>query len=133
MNQLNEPGRTDSVLGDYVILAHQLLDTLDEEKTALSGRDFDELVRCAAAKTEICQKLETLGKEAQVGDCTQLKQLLAEIKERNLRNGALLNQSAIHNQQAMAILFGNHKLPSATYGSDGAIPTDATTGSLGRA
>lgn len=156
MSRLSPLAELECILDQQLSQAKQLRNVLEREWTAVSNREFDELDVCCAKKTTLSNELDSLECQRRTisshlqrenqslqsalskTDSLQkkwleLKNVLTEIKDRNIHNGILINQCAVHNKQSLTVMFGKGEAKDSTYHSSGAYSEAPTTGSIGRA
>jgi flagellar biosynthesis protein FlgN len=122
-----------TVLDEMSATATQLINILDEEREALEAADAKALNRSGEAKQMLLRRLEQLDVErlhlsntsseaAQQTDSIwrDLLKLLALCRDKNQRNGALVNQRLTQVRRALCVLTGNDSQAS-TYGQNGAV------------
>jgi flagellar biosynthesis/type III secretory pathway chaperone len=130
------------VLGEQIRHAEAMLDALAREHGALAAGDTDALGAASSAKAEIVETLERLEVErrelaAVVGDearaaaeWQRLRTLVAECKQRNDKNGALLKARADNVRVALKALRGDEP---ELYGRSGRAPAPNGARPLGTA
>jgi flagella synthesis protein FlgN len=122
-----------TVLDEMSATATQLINVLDEEREALEAADAKALNRSGEAKQMLLRRLEQLDVErlhlsntsteaAQQTDSIwrDLLKLLAVCRDKNQRNGALVNQRLTQVRRALSVLTGNDS-QIGTYGQNGAV------------
>jgi flagella synthesis protein FlgN len=122
-----------TVLDEMSATTTQLINILDEERQALECADSKALNRSGEAKQMLLRRLEQLDVErlhlSNTGnDATQqtdsiwrdLLKTLAVCRDKNQRNGALVNQRLTQVRRALSVLTGNDSQAS-TYGQNGAV------------
>lgn len=130
------------VLGEQIRCAEAMLDALASENAALVASQPDALGTASAAKAQIVETLErleakrqalaaALGDEARAAaEWQRLRGLIAECKQRNDKNGALLKARAENVRVALKTLRGNEP---ELYGRTGRAPTAGGARPLGTA
>jgi len=103
------------ILVEQIRCADAMRAALTREHAALVGGSPDELEAASAAKAQLVEALETL--ETRRRECSadsqgdpkwqQLRDVIAECKEQNLRNGALLKARAANVRVALNALRGS--------------------------
>lgn len=108
----------DTVLAEQVRCAGLMLEALDREHQALVGGGPDDVANASNAKAELVEALETLESRrcaltADGGDALlesvewrRLRELVADCRRRNQRNGALLKARADNVRVALNALRG---------------------------
>jgi flagella synthesis protein FlgN len=132
-----------AVLGEQIRCAEAMLATLARENRALVDSNPDELGTATAVKAEIVETLEKLEARRRTYAATldaasapggaewhRLRSLIAQCKEQNQRNGALLNARAEHLRAALKTLRG---ADLDLYGPEGRTPARAAARPLGTA
>jgi flagellar biosynthesis protein FlgN len=122
-----------TVLDEMSATTTQLINILDEERQALECADSKALNRSGEAKQMLLRRLEQLDVErlhlSNTGnDATQqtdsiwrdLLKTLAVCRDKNQRNGALVNQRLTQVRRALSVLTGNDS-QAGTYGQNGAV------------
>jgi flagellar biosynthesis protein FlgN len=122
-----------TVLDEMSATTKQLVNILDEEREALECADAKALNRSGEAKQMLLRRLEQLDVErlhlsktsneaAQQTDSIwrDLLKSLAVCREKNQRNGALVNQRLTQVRRALCVLTGNDS-QVGTYGQNGAV------------
>ena len=122
-----------TVLDEMSATATQLIDILDEEREALECADAKALNRSGEAKQMLLRRLEQLDVErlhlsntsseaAQQTDSIwrDLLKSLAVCRDKNQRNGALVNHRLTQVRRALSVLTGNDS-QVGTYGQNGAV------------
>jgi flagellar biosynthesis protein FlgN len=122
-----------TVLDEMSATATQLINILDEEREALEAADAKALNRSGEAKQMLLRRLEQLDVErlhlsntsseaAQQTDSIwrDLLKLLAVCRDKNQRNGALVNQRLTQVRRALSVLTGSDS-QIGTYGQNGAV------------
>jgi flagellar biosynthesis protein FlgN len=122
-----------TVLDEMGATTTQLISILDEEREALECADAKALNRSGEAKQMLLRRLEQLDVErlhlsntsseaAQQTD-SQWRDLLKSLsvcRDKNQRNGALVNQRLTQVRRALSVLTGNDS-QIGTYGQNGAV------------
>jgi flagellar biosynthesis/type III secretory pathway chaperone len=103
------------ILVEQIRCADAMRAALTREHAALVGGSADELEAASAAKAQLVEALEAL--ETRRRECSadsqsdpkwqQLRDVIAECKEQNLRNGALLKARAANVRVALNALRGS--------------------------
>jgi flagellar biosynthesis/type III secretory pathway chaperone len=129
-----------AVLLEQIRCADAMREALTREHAALVGGKTDELDAATAAKARLVEALEALearrralagSAAAQSGpEWQQLRDLVAECKEQNLRNGALLKGRADNVRVALNALRGGGP---DLYSPRGQAPTQSVPRPLGTA
>jgi flagellar biosynthesis protein FlgN len=122
-----------AVLNEMSATIAQLIKVLDEERDALDCADAKALNRSGEAKQMLMRRLEQLDVErlhlnstsaeaAQQVDAQwrELLKSLAECRDKNQRNGALVNQRLTQVRRALSVLTGTDS-QMGTYGQNGAV------------
>jgi flagella synthesis protein FlgN len=122
-----------TVLDEMSATTTQLVNVLDEEREALECADAKALNRSGEAKQMLLRRLEQLDVErlhlsnanseaAQQTDSIwrDLLTSLAVCRDKNQRNGALVNQRLTQVRRALSVLTGNDS-QAGTYGQNGAV------------
>lgn len=130
------------VLGEQIRHAEAMLDTLERENAALVASDAEALGAASTAKAGIVEALERLEAKRQAlaaavsdetrasGDWQRLRTLIAECKQRNDKNGALLKARADNVRVALKSLRGAEP---ELYGRSGRAPAGNGARPLGTA
>jgi flagellar biosynthesis protein FlgN len=130
-----------TVLGEEIRCAEAMLGTLARENQALLAGNPDELTTATDAKSKLVDALEALecrrraitATAASQGDDAQwqeLRRLLADCKEQNQRNGALLKARADNLRIALKTLRGTEP---DLYSATGRAPARSDARPLGTA
>jgi flagella synthesis protein FlgN len=129
-----------TVLGEQVRCAEAMLETLTRESQALADGDHDGLALATDAKTKLVDALEkleskrsTLSQEHDAANATEwqrLRELIAQCKERNQRNGTLLKARAENVRIALKTLRGSEP---GLYSATGRTPSHTDARTLGTA
>lgn len=129
-----------AVLHEQIRCAEAMLETLTRESQALADGDHDGLSLATDAKAKLVDALEKLESErgalAQQGEAPsatawqRLRELVAECKERNQRNGTLLKARAENVRIAIKTLRGSEP---ELYGATGRTPSRTDARTLGTA
>lgn len=137
-----------AVLTEQIRCAQAMLGALTRESDALAGGDAEHLNAAGAEKAQLVETLEALEAErrtlvaaisADTGvnggahpepQWQSLLQLVAECKEQNQRNGALLKARAEHVRSALRLLRGAEP---QFYAASGLSPALRSARSLGSA
>jgi flagella synthesis protein FlgN len=129
-----------TVLGEQIRCAQAMLETLTRESQALADGDHDGLGRATDAKAKLVDALEqleaqrrTLSQEdapASTTEWQRLRELVAECKERNQRNGTLLKARAENVRIALKTLRGSEP---ELYSATGRTPSHTDARTLGTA
>lgn len=122
-----------TVLDEMSATTTQLINVLDEEREALGSADAKALNRAGEAKQMLMRRLEQLDVErlhlsntnADVAQQTDpiwrdLLKTLTVCRDKNQRNGALVNQRLTQVRRALSVLTGNDS-QAATYAQNGAV------------
>jgi len=118
--QSMEPSQRDAgaVLSEQVRCAEALLEALEREHKALVGGSPDDVANTSNAKAELVEALEALeaqrralataGADSQLdsAEWQRLRDLIADCKQRNQRNGTLLKARADNVRVALNALRG---------------------------
>ena len=123
-----------AVLGDMGVAAKQLIAVLDEEREALQRADADALNRVGETKQLLMRQLEQLDVErlhlseasataAQHTDPAwrELLGSLAICRDKNQRNGTLVNLRLSLVRRALSALTGNDAQGANIYGQNGSV------------
>jgi flagellar biosynthesis protein FlgN len=123
-----------TVLDEMGATTTQLISILDEERVALESADAKALNHTGEAKQMLLRRLEQLDVERlhlsnSSSEATQqndsiwrdLLKSLATCRDKNMRNGALVNQRLIQVRRALSVLTGNDSQKAGTYGQNGAV------------
>lgn len=131
-----------TVLGEQIRCAEAMLDALARESQALAASQPEDLSTATADKTKLVETLEGLearraklsaavGEEARAAaEWQRLHKLIAECKERNDKNGALLKARADNVRVVLKTLRGEEP---EFYGRKGLTPSRADARPLGKA
>jgi flagella synthesis protein FlgN len=129
-----------AVLGEQIRCAEAMLETLTRESQALADGDHDGLNLATDAKAKLVDALEkleserrTLSRQDDPSGATEwqrLRELVAECKERNQRNGTLLKARAENVRIALKTLRGSEP---ELYGATGRTPSRTDARTLGTA
>lgn len=130
------------VLGEQIRNAEAMVAALDRENAALVASDTEALGSASASKAALVETLERLETERQAlaaavrdetrasDDWQRLRSLIAECKERNDKNGALLKARADNVRVALKTLHGSEP---ELYGRTGQAPARNGARPLGTA
>jgi flagella synthesis protein FlgN len=139
---INHSHQLIDVLGEQIRCAEAMLEALTRENDALVASQAEALGAASTAKAAIVETLEGLETKRQalaaiVGDevraateWQRLRALIAECKQRNEKNGALLNARADNVRVALKTLRGGEP---ALYGRSGHAPAQGGVRPLGTA
>ena len=136
----NDSQRLSAVIGEQLRCAEAMLEALTRENQALASGDASALDSATATKAELVDALEKLESErlelAALGDAAaaaewqQLREVVAQCKEQNQRNGLLLKARAENVRIALKTLRGTEP---ELYGATGRAPSRAGARTLGTA
>jgi flagella synthesis protein FlgN len=132
--------RLTAVLDEQIRCAEAMLETLDRESKALACGDHDELGAATDSKARLVEALEkleserrNLTEEATLGSSQEwqrLRELVTECKNRNQRNGTLLQARAQSVRIALKTLRGSEP---DLYGATGRASAHTDARKLGTA
>lgn len=132
--------RLGAVIGEQLRCAEAMLDALTRENQALAGGDASALDSATATKAELVDALEKLESErrklaeqddgGETGAWQRLRDVVAQCKEQNQRNGLLLKARAENVRIALKTLRGTEP---ELYGATGRAPSRAGARTLGTA
>ena len=136
----NDPQRLGAVLGEQIRCAQAMLETLAQENHALTAGDQNALSAASDAKAKLVDALEQLEVErrelaqldgtSNAADWQRLRDLIAQCKEQNQRNGTLLTARAENVRVALKTLRGSEP---DIYGASGRTPSRVDARTLGTA
>jgi len=136
----NDSQRLSAVIGEQLRCAEAMLEALTRENQALASGDASALDSATATKAELVDALEKLESErlelAALGDAAaaaewqQLREVVAQCKEQNQRNGLLLKARAENVRIALKTLRGSEP---ELYSATGRTPSRADARTLGTA
>jgi flagellar biosynthesis/type III secretory pathway chaperone len=137
---VSNPERCNTVIGEQIRCAEQMLEALARENAALVANDADSLAAATKAKTELVDVLERLEAERRtlvephdtraVESRQRLHESIARCKEQNERNGLLLKARAENVRIALQTLRGGEP---TLYGASGRMPARTDARPLGTA
>lgn len=129
-----------AVLSEQIRCAEAMLETLTRESQALADGDHDGLGLATDTKAKLVDALEKLESKrrtlspqddaASTTEWQRLRQLIAECKERNQRNGTLLKARAENVRIALKTLRGSEP---ELYSATGRTPSHTDARTLGTA
>lgn len=132
--------RLNAVLDEQIRCAEAMLETLDRESRALAGGNHDELGAATDGKARLVEALEkleserrNLTEEVDLGgsqEWQRLRELVTECKNRNRRNGTLLQARAESVRIALKTLRGSEP---DLYGATGRASARTEARKLGTA
>jgi flagella synthesis protein FlgN len=132
--------RLGAVIGEQLRCAEAMLEALTRENQALAGGDASALDSATATKAELVDALEKLESERRklaeqddggdAGEWQRLREVVAQCKEQNQRNGLLLKARAENVRIALKTLRGTEP---ELYGATGRAPSRAGARTLGTA
>jgi flagella synthesis protein FlgN len=132
--------RLSAVIGEQVRCAEAMLQALTRENQALAAGDANALASATEAKAQLVEALEKLESErctiaerddaARTADWQRLREVIAQCKEQNQRNGLLLKARAENVRIALKTLRGSEP---ELYGSTGRTPSRTDARTLGTA
>jgi flagella synthesis protein FlgN len=132
--------RLNAVLGEQIRCAEAMLETLERENRALADGDHDALGAATDSKARLVEALEkleserrNLTEETDLGggqEWQRLRDLVTECKNRNQRNGTLLQARAQSVRIALRTLRGSEP---DLYGSTGRASARTDARKLGTA
>ena len=135
-----EQASLNAVLGEQIRCAEAMLETLARESAALTEGNHDALELATGAKTKLVdalEKLEARRRQLAQGDDDQgadqwhrLRELIAQCKVANQRNGTLLKARAENVRVALKALRGSEP---ELYGATGRTPSQTDARPLGTA
>ncbi len=124
-----------AIVDDMSAATKQLIIVLDEERAALNSADASALNRAGEAKQMLMRQLEQLDAERLHMSATSthaaltaqpawnaLLKALADCRDKNQRNGALVGQRLSHVRRALAVLTGNGN-EAGVYSYSGTLQT----------
>jgi flagella synthesis protein FlgN len=136
----DDPQRLSAVIDEQLRCAEAMLETLTRENQALADGNHDALGVATEAKAKLVDALEKLERERRelapadgapgTAAWQRLRDVIAECKDRNQRNGVLLKARAESVRIALKTLRGSEP---ELYGATGRTPSRADARTLGTA